>query len=226
MIAQMAQPDGARAFDVILGHHRHGLAARQPDEDRHRRQADGDHRVGQRRPEEGGQRDGEDQEGCGQKRLGDARDHGVGPAAQIARQHAQRDAEAAPRWRPRRRPPEARPARPRSCATAHRARSRRCRTRCAAEGALRTAPQSVVGRAGDRAAAAPAAPRSRRTHTMTPPRTAAEGCERNLRPDAALRAGQDGLGRGGIVVGDGWSFVPHARVQDAVGRIGQDVHRR
>ena len=74
MIRRSRQADRPRALDVVLRLDRQHLAARQPDEDRHRRQADGDHRIGQARAEERGQRDGEDQERAGQQRVGDARD--------------------------------------------------------------------------------------------------------------------------------------------------------
>ena len=67
MIQQSRQADRPRALDVILRLDRQHLAACQPDEDRRRRDADGDHRVGQARPQEGGERDGEDQERAGQK---------------------------------------------------------------------------------------------------------------------------------------------------------------
>ena len=62
MMLQCRSADRARAFDVILRLDRQHLAAGQPDEDRHGREADGDHRIGQARPEEGGKRDGDDQE--------------------------------------------------------------------------------------------------------------------------------------------------------------------
>ena len=123
----VGQADRPRALDVVLGLHRQHLAAGQADEDRHRREADRDHRIGQARAEEGRERDREDQERAGQQRLGDARDHGVEPAAVIAGDEAERHADDAPRSRPRRRPPSARRGRRRSGARGRRGRARRCR---------------------------------------------------------------------------------------------------
>ena len=84
------QADGAGALHIVLRLDRQRLAPRQAHEDRRGREADGDHRVGQRRPEESRQRDSQDQERRRQQRLSAARDHGVRPAAEIARDDAQR----------------------------------------------------------------------------------------------------------------------------------------
>ena len=59
---QVRIADRARRLDVVLDLHRQHLRAREADEDRRGRDADRDHRVGEARPEEGGERDREDQE--------------------------------------------------------------------------------------------------------------------------------------------------------------------
>ena len=64
--------DGARRLDIFLHFDRHHLPARQPHEYRRGGHADGDHGVGKARTEKGGQRDGQDQEGAGEHRIGEA----------------------------------------------------------------------------------------------------------------------------------------------------------
>ena len=64
----------ARRLDVVLDLDVEHLGARQANEDRHRRDADRDHRVGEVRAEERRQRDRQDQEREGEHRVGQARD--------------------------------------------------------------------------------------------------------------------------------------------------------
>ena len=76
--------DRARGQHEVLGLDRERLAAREADEHRRRRDADRDHRVGEARPEERGERDREDQERAREQRIGEPRDQHVGPAARVA----------------------------------------------------------------------------------------------------------------------------------------------
>ncbi len=69
MMLKSAKTDGAGALDIILGLDRQNLAARQAHEDRHGGQADGDHRIGEARAQEGGERDRDDQEGHREEAL-------------------------------------------------------------------------------------------------------------------------------------------------------------
>jgi hypothetical protein len=62
--------DRARREHEVLGLDRERLSARQPNEHRRGRDADGDHCIGEARAEERGERDREDQER--------AREHGIG----------------------------------------------------------------------------------------------------------------------------------------------------
>ena len=65
-MAEMAEALRTRGGDVVLGADDEGLRAGDADEDRHRRDADGDHGVLQARPQERGERDGQHQERTGQ----------------------------------------------------------------------------------------------------------------------------------------------------------------
>ena len=77
--------DRARGEYEFLGLDRQRLPARQPHEDRCRRDADRDHRVGEARTEERGKRDRQDQERAREHRVGQPRDqHDVDPAAGVA----------------------------------------------------------------------------------------------------------------------------------------------
>ena len=74
--------------DVVLDLHGEHLRPREADEHGRGRDADRDHRVGEAGAQERREGDGEDQEGTGEHRVGDARDQHVGPLAEIARERA------------------------------------------------------------------------------------------------------------------------------------------
>src|SRR5215831_6675741 len=80
----------ARGFDVVLDLGVEYLRPRQADKGRHRRDADRDHGIGEARAQEGGKRDGEDEEGTGEERIGDAHEEPVEEPADIARDEADR----------------------------------------------------------------------------------------------------------------------------------------
>ena len=187
MIQRSGRPIARAALDIVLGLHRQHLAAGQADEDRRGRKADGDHRVGQARAEEGGERDRQDQERASpasprwraRSRRRSSRRNSR-PAGRTARRPP-------PRSRPRRRPPSARRGRRRSGARRRRGRARRCRAN-----ARPTAPGGSPGswsangscgcdqrRRGRRA--------RRRARTTAPPATALR--LRRNRPSERLRRG-------------------------------------
>ena len=85
--------DRARGQHELLGLDGERLSARQPDEHRRRRDADRDHRVGQARAEERGERDREDQERAGEQRVGHPRDQHVRHAARVAGEQSDRHAD-------------------------------------------------------------------------------------------------------------------------------------
>ncbi len=87
------QTDGARTFEVIFVLDRQHLAAGQSGKDRHRGQADGDHRVGQAGAEKGAQSDGQHQKRAGQQRFHDLRNDHVQLATEVPGQQAQRHAD-------------------------------------------------------------------------------------------------------------------------------------
>jgi hypothetical protein len=93
--AQVRIPDGARRFHVILDLDLEYRRARQAHEDRRRRDADGDHRVGEARSQKRSERDGENQKGAGEHRVGHARNERVDPAADVTGRepdgHAERE---------------------------------------------------------------------------------------------------------------------------------------
>ena len=63
--------------------------------------ADGDHRIAEARPQEGGQRDRKNEKRAGQHGIGDAADQRIDEAADIACDQADRHADREARSRPK-----------------------------------------------------------------------------------------------------------------------------
>ena len=90
---QRRAAERARGLDVVLRLDREHGAAGEADEDGQGRDADGDHGVAETRAEEGGQRDGHDEERDGEHRVGHAHDEVVDPPASVPREEAEGNAE-------------------------------------------------------------------------------------------------------------------------------------
>ena len=80
---QCGLPTAARGLDIVFDLYRHHLSARQAHEDRRRRNADRDHGIAEAWPQKSGERDGKNEKGTGQHRIGDAAEERVNEAAQI-----------------------------------------------------------------------------------------------------------------------------------------------
>jgi len=89
----MRVADRARGLDVVLDLDLQHRRASEAHEDRRRRDADRDHRVGKARAEKRGERDRQDQERAREHRVGHARDQRVDPAADVAGREPDGDAQ-------------------------------------------------------------------------------------------------------------------------------------